>query len=238
MNPPFRGASSFLMRHPRSVGSRTLVLALALGAGLGLAGCIGRPATAPVPVRAPDAPEMSVYRTIAESVYVRTTGRSVGIVTSLLDTACTKKDCGPLAARWGLDPLWWADGDSASARAARADLLAHAAAPIRLADVVAGQSLLQAVAPDSAALLTAQPDTAHWEAFKDRHGGAAGFLWFSPIGFDASRRSAIVYVDWQCGPACGHTVAVALRADTAGDWRINDMLLISSRARKPRSGAP
>lgn len=233
MIPPFRGAPSCLARHPRSVGSRTFLLALALGVG----GCIGRPATAPVPARAPEAPEVSVYRTIAESVYVQTTGHSVGIVTSLLDTACATRVCRPLTARWGLDPLWWADGDSASARAARADLLAHAAVPVTLAGVAAGQSLLQSVAPDSAAAVMAQRDTADWKAFKDQHGGAAGFLWFSPIGFDAAHRSAIVYVDWQCGPFCGHTVAVALRAGAAGEWSIHDMLLISSRAPKPGPGA-
>ncbi|MGH7670299.1 MAG: hypothetical protein ACRENQ_12490 [Gemmatimonadaceae bacterium] len=176
------------------------------------------------------APEIAIYRTVAESVYVRTTGRSVGIVTSTLDSACSAPNCRPFLTRWGLDPLWWTAIDSADAIATRNDLLSRIAKPMTLDPVAAGQPLLQSVAPDSAALVTAQPDTAHWKAFKEHHGGASGFLWFSPIGFDASHHSALVFVDWQCGPACGHTVTVALRIDPAGAWRIDDMLLISSRA--------
>jgi len=211
---------------------------LAAGLALAAAGCSRHPSTAPGPVRAPDAPEVAIYRTIAESVYVRNTSRSVGIVTTSLDTNCVTAVCRPFMSRWGLDPLWWATGDSAAAIAARNDLLSRLAMPTTLAGVTNGQTLLQPVAPDSAALVTAQPDTAHWKAFKERHGGASGFLWFSPIGFDASRRSAIVYVDWQCGPACGHTVAVALRAGDGGIWRIDDMLLISSRAPQRRRRGP
>ena len=201
------------------------------------AGCSRAPAnTAPLPLRAPSAAEVSIYRTVAESVYVRNTGRSVGIVTAPIDTACVGPRCRAFPGRWGLDPLWWSNGDSTAARAARDDLLAHLSAPVNLTAVAEGQPLLQSVAPDSAALVAAQPDTAHWTAFKERHGGASGFLWFSPIGFDSTRRSAIVFVDWQCGPACGHTVAVALRAGGAGVWSIDDMLLISSRAPQMRNG--
>ena len=218
---------------PRRDRSRIPVILAASIVLAAAAGCVRRPATAPAP--APDAPEIAIYRTVAESVYVRNTGRSVGIVTSPLDTACAGPDCRPLTTRWGLDPLWWAEGDSATAISARDDLLSRVTRPLSLAGVPAGQSLLQPVSPDSAALVTAQPDTAHWTAFKEYHGGASGFLWFSPIGFDASRRSAIVFVDWQCGPACGHTVAIALRAGPADTWRIDDMLLISSRSPQART---
>jgi hypothetical protein len=196
---------------------------------LALGGCFLGGRHSLTPVAAPAPPEVAIYRTVAESVYVRTTGRSVGIVTTPLDTTCMARECRPILSRWGLDPLWWTAADSNDAISARNDLLSRVNRPVTLADVAAGQVLLQSVAPDSAALVTAQPDTAHWKAFKERHGGASGFLWFSPIGFDPTRHSAIVYVDWQCGPACGHTVAVALRANDAGTWRIDDMLLISSR---------
>jgi len=223
MTPPPSGAWA-PPRRDTSVAHPILAIALMLAA----AGCVRRPATAPTP--APDTPEVAIYRTVAESVYVRNTGRSVGIVTAPLDTNCRASNCRPFMTRWGLDPLWWASGDSADAVAARDNLLSRIAKPMTLASVAAGQLLLQSVAPDSAALVAAQPDTAHWKAFKERHGGASGFLWFSPIGFDTPHRSAIVFVDWQCGPACGHTVAVALRTDEAGTWRIDDMLLISSRA--------
>jgi hypothetical protein len=39
----------------------------------------------------------------------------------------------------------------------------------------------------------------------------------------------VVFVNWECGPACGHTVVTALRADSTSGWRIADMLLLSSR---------
>ena len=228
MTPPPGGAWAPPRRDPSRVPP-ILVAAFVLAA----AGCFRRPTTTPTPV--PDTPELAIYRTVAESVYVRNTGRSVGIVTAPLDTTCAAASCRPFMTRWGLDPLWWAAGDSVSAISARDDLLSRIARPLSLADVATGQVLLQSVAPDSAAMVTAQPDTAHWKAFKERHGGASGFLWFSPIGFDSSRRSAIVFVDWQCGPSCGHTVAVALRAARADTWRIDDMLLISSRAPQSHS---
>ncbi|HVA58329.1 MAG: hypothetical protein WBQ26_10270 [Gemmatimonadaceae bacterium] len=187
-------------------------------------------------MRAATPAETAIYRLVAESVYVRTTARSVGIVTASLDTACMSQPCHPLLSRWGLDPLWWADGDSASALATRADLMARTASPLTLAAVPDGQRLLQAVAPDSAAVVVAQPDTARWKAFKEHHGGASGFLWFSPVGFDARRQSAVVFVDWRCGPLCGHTVTIALHATADGAWRIADMLLVSSRSARPDTG--
>lgn len=220
---------------PRRPGRRSLVV---LGITLAFAGCVRRPSIAPAPGRAPDAAETAIYRLVAESVYVRTTSRSVGIVSALLDTACTGVPCRPFPMRWGLDPLWWANGDTTAAIAARDDLLAHIADPMTLAGVPVGQTLLQSVAPDSAAHVMARSDTARWTAFKENHGGAAGFLWFSPIGFDAQRRSAVVFVDWRCGPACGHDVAVALRAAPGGSWRIEDMLLVSSRGAPPGPAHP
>jgi hypothetical protein len=199
------------------------------------AGCVRTPSLAPAPLRAPSSAETAIYRLIAESVYVRTTSRSVGIVVSPVDTSCASSSCPSLASRWGLDPLWWADGDSASALAERADLLARPARPLTLSAVPDGQHLLQSVDADSAAMVVAQPDTAHWTAFEDHHGGASGFVWFSPIGFDAQHQSAVVFADWRCGPFCGHTVTIALRATPNGVWQIADMLLVSSRA--PRTGS-
>jgi hypothetical protein len=226
MTPPSGGAGPPPRR--RSCLPRRILIA----AGLSLVaatGCFRHPEMSPAPVPEPGAPEMAIYRTVAESVYVRTTGRSVGIVTTPLDTACLAEACRPFMTRWGLDPLWWTASDSADAVATRNDLLSRIATPMSLAGVALGQALLQSIAPDSAAMVTAQPDTAHWKAFKERHGGASGFLWFSPIGFNPAHRSALVYVDWQCGPDCGHTAAVALRSNDAGAWHIDDMLLISSR---------
>jgi hypothetical protein len=237
MIPPSAGRPSPSARPRPSAIYRTLVSAAALA--VVAAACARQPAApAPAPVHAAAGPELAIYRTVAESIYVHLTGRSVGIVTAPLDTACARADCRPLLTRWGLDPLWWATGDSSAARTARDDLLAHAMRPMTLGDVSEGQPLLQSVSPDSAAIVAAQPDTAHWTAFKERHGAPSGFLWFSPIGFDAARHSAIVFVDWRCGPVCGHTVAVALSAAEGGVWRIDDMLLLSSRAPRGAPGAP
>ncbi|HVZ77600.1 MAG TPA: hypothetical protein VG818_06440 [Gemmatimonadaceae bacterium] len=36
-------------------------------------------------------------------------------------------------------------------------------------------------------------------------------------------------MDWACGPTCGHTVTIALRARDDTTWAIRDMLLLSSR---------
>lgn len=198
-----------------------------------VAGCVRRASLAPSPARSADAAETAIYRLVAESVYVGNTGRAVGVVTTPLDTTCPTEPCHPLAARWGLDPLWWADGDSTSALAERHDLLARVATPVALGGVAAGQPLLQTVAPDSASFVAAHPDTANWTAFKAAHGGASGFVWFSPIGFDPARQRALVFVDWQCGPACGHTVTVSLAARPDRSWSIADMLLVSSREARP-----
>ena len=230
MTLPLAGRPGTAARRPQRLAAVLAVVAVAA--------CSHQPpTTAPGPVRTAAGPELSIYRTVAESIYVRTTKRSVGVVTAPLDTTCATAQCRPLLTRWGLDPLWWASGDSSAARTARQNLLAGTARAISLADVSQGQPLLQSVAPDSAALVAAQPDTAHWTSFKAAHGGAAGFVRFSPIGFDASRHSAIVFVDWQCGPFCGHTVAIALSDSATGVWRIDDMLLLSSRTPNGVTGA-
>lgn len=72
---------------------------------------------------------IAVYRAIAESIYVRSTGRVVAVAVASLDSTCTETRCAALAERWGMDALWWARGDSTEARDAWADLLARAASP-------------------------------------------------------------------------------------------------------------
>ena len=228
MTPPLADRPGSTARRARPAVSFRFVAVAILVAS---AACAHPPATtAPSPARSAGESELAIYRTVAESIYVPTTQRAVGIVTAPLDTACTTPVCKPLTTRWGLDPLWWAKADTSDALTARDNLLANASRPMSLDGVSEGQPLLQSIAPDSAAILAAQPDTAHWKAFKERHGAPSGFLWFSPIGFDISRQSAIVFVDWQCGPVCGHTVAIALSVTDAGAWRIDNMLLLSSRS--------
>ncbi len=76
-------------------------------------------------------------------------------------------------------------------------------------------------------MLTAQPDTAHWIAFNKRPAPQPEFS----VLTDRLRRQAtlrLVFVEWQCGPYCGHTITVALSALEPGGWRIDQMLLLSS----------
>jgi hypothetical protein len=80
-------------------------------------------------------------------------------------------------------------------------------------------------------------DERAWGEFQFYHRGAAGVLRFSPIGFSPSRREAVVFLEWECGPACGHDLVTALRADSGATWRVADMLLLSTRqhSRTPQS---
>ena len=98
------------------------------------------PVDASAPNNAPRA--IAVYRTVAESIYVSTTKRVVAVATTSLDSACTAVTCADLAARWGVETLWWARGDSSEARDARADLLARAAPPFDVRAVTTGQAML------------------------------------------------------------------------------------------------
>ena len=54
---------------------------------------------------------MAVYRTVADSIYVRTTERPIAVVTTTLDTTCTTFPCTDVIERWGLASLWWAGSD-------------------------------------------------------------------------------------------------------------------------------
>src|SRR4051794_33374355 len=85
------------------------IIALLAAALLGACGGT-HPSIAPAPRTIPaSAPELAIYRTVAESMYVRTTGKPVGIVVTSADTACVAGavECPSLATRWGLDPMWW-----------------------------------------------------------------------------------------------------------------------------------
>jgi hypothetical protein len=172
---------------------------------------------------------IAVYRTIAESIYVTTTKRVVAFASTSLDSACTAVACAALAARWGVETLWWARGDSSEARDARADLLARASSPFELGSVVRGRSmLLEADAGDVPSL---DADVSEWVRFRAQHADAAGAVRMSPVGFSRSGHTAVAIVDWRCGPTCGHTLGVALTATSDSTWSISEMLLVSSRGR-------
>jgi hypothetical protein len=198
--------------------------------GLLLAAVIGGCAYHPTPHPPPSStgPQaIAVYRTIAESIYVRSTGRVVAVATTSLDSTCSERSCADLAARWGVDPLWWAHGDSSEARAARSDLLARVATPLDVRAIPLGRPMLLETDPGDVPPLNA--DVEEWSRFRAAHANAAGAVRMSPVGFSQSGRTAVAFVDWRCGPTCGHMVSVALTATSDTSWTIADMLLLSSR---------
>jgi hypothetical protein len=192
---------------------------------LTVVGCTHQP---PQTIPSSTAPRaIAVYRTIAESIYVGSTKRVVAVAVTSLDSACSSASCADLAARWGLETLWWAQGDSAEARDARADLLARAAAPFDIRAVIRGRPLL--LEADAGDVPSADADVQEWARFRSTHADAAGAIRMSPVGFSRSGRSAVAFIDWRCGPTCGHTLGVALTATSDTSWTIADMLLVSSK---------
>jgi hypothetical protein len=168
-----------------------------------------------------------VYRAIAESIYVATTKRVVAVASTSLDSACTAIACADLAARWGVETLWWARGDSTEARDARTDLLARAAPPFDVRAVTLGQAML--FEADAGDVPSEGASVDEWIRFRAEHADAAGAVRMSPVGFSRSGRTAVTFVDWRCGPACGHTRGVALTATRDSSWAIAEMLLVTSR---------
>ena len=198
-------------------------------AAAALAACAGRAPRA----NAPDAASSSspraiaVYRAIAESIYVRSTGRVVAVSTMALDSACAEQYCASLPARWGVELLWWARGDSSEARDARSDLLARVAVPVDIRAVPLGRPMLLETDPGD--VPPPYADVTEWTRFRAVHANAAGAVRMSPVGFSRSGRTAVAFVDWRCGPTCGHSATIALTATSDTTWAIADVLLLSSR---------
>jgi len=178
-----------------------------------------------------------VLRTVADSVYVRSTGGgTIAIVNVPLDTACAGVPrvgdswCPQVAALWRVDPLSWTNAasaaDSADVRAAWAHLLAQRGARMSAASAAFGHPALLAV--DSSAVPSPFADYDQWIPFRETHRGAAGALRFSPVGFAPSQRLAIVLVEWRCGPTCGHLAATSLVL-AEGGWRVSELLLVATR---------
>jgi hypothetical protein len=186
--------------------------------------------TAPQPAPSSTAPRaIAVYRTIAESIYVLTTKRVIAVSATSLDSTCADVQCAPLAARWGVETLWWAHGDSTEARDARDDLLSRAAPPFDVRAVTLGQTML--LETDAGDVPSANADVTEWVRFRSAHADAGGAVRMSPVGFSRSGHTAVAFVDWRCGPTCGHTVGVALTATSDTTWTIAQMLLVNSRGR-------
>ena len=202
-----------------------------------MAACRQAPSVAPRPMhRTASADELAIYRTVAESTYVRSTGRPVAVLSTSLDSSCTGAACAPLARRWGLESPWWAAAaDSQRALAANAALLRRSADTVDLRAIAEGHEEIIPIAQKEIPAPASEPRD--WGDFQFYHKGAAGVIRFSPVGFSPSGKEAVVFLDWECGPACGHTIVTALRADSSSTWHIADMLLLSSRQEmgKPRT---
>lgn len=200
-----------------------------------MSACRHAPSLAPRPMRrVASAAELAIYRTLAESTYVRSTGRPVAVLSTSLDPSCTGAECAPLARRWGLESPWWAAAaDSQRALAANAALLRRSADTVDLRAIAEGHEEIIPIAQKEIPAPASEPRD--WGDFQYYHRGAAGVIRFSPVGFSPSGREAVVFLDWECGPACGHTVVTALRADSSSTWHIADMLLLSSRQGMGRS---
>jgi hypothetical protein len=205
---------------------RRLLVALVLIAGF--VACRRVPVLQPTPQRRLASPaELAIYRVLTESTYVRSTGRPIAVVETSLDSACVGAECEPLERRWGVETPWWAGvADSTRAAAANAALIRRAADTVDLHKIAEGHE--QIIAIPTRQIPVSWSTEGMWGEFQYYNRGAAGVLRFSPIGFSPSGKEAVVYARWDCGPACGHTIVTALRADSSS-WRIADMLLLSSR---------
>ena len=205
---------------------RRLLVALVLITGF--VACRRAPVLQPSPQRRMASPaELAIYRVLTESTYVRSTGRPIAVVETSLDSACAGADCEPLERRWGVETPWWAGvADSARAAAANAAMIKRAADTVDLHRIAEGHE--QIIAIPTRQIPVSWSTEGMWGEFQYYNRGAAGVLRFSPIGFSPSGKEAVVYARWDCGPACGHTIVTALRADSTS-WRIADMLLLSSR---------
>ena len=74
-------------------------------------------------------------------------------------------------------------------------------------------------------------DVSEWMRFRAAHADASGAVRMSPGGFSRSGRTAVAYVDWRCGPTCGHTLGVALTATSDSTWSVAEMILLSARGK-------
>lgn len=197
-------------------------------AALSLAACARAPRPVPLDPARVAAWRAEIAQLVVDSLYRRGTPVAVAVVAAPADTACVTPpsagSCGSLAQRWGVDSLWWSGADAAESDAARRDLLARAGQddPLRLP----ASDLLVPVGADAVPPRAAS--SANWQAFRAATGGTAGALRFSPVGFGPGARRAVLYVDWRCGPTCGHELSLALvRPDSSG-WRLKDVLLLQS----------
>jgi len=65
-----------------------------------------------------------------------------------------------------------------------------------------------------------------WQQFNARFPDANGWVRLSHVGFSDDYRQALVYLEHQCGAACGTGHLFRLEATTQGDWIVADGLIV------------
>lgn len=201
--------------------------------------CAGARRTAPLDPLRVEAWRTEIATLVMDSLYRRGTPVRMAMVAAPIDTACGAAPagvpCPSLERRWGLEDLWFAGRDTASARAARADLLARAGRT-RPLQIDASDTVVL-VEPVDVPEVGAPREM--WIAFASANRGAVGALRFSPVGFAPSARQGIVVVEWRCGPTCGHYLGVSVMRPTAtAPWALGEIMLMGSAQGGSGPGAP
>jgi hypothetical protein len=65
-----------------------------------------------------------------------------------------------------------------------------------------------------------------WQNFFAYYENTSGLLRLSRVGFDIARKHALVYVEYQCGAACGSGRLVHLIRKTDDVWSVNNATLM------------
>ena len=73
----------------------------------------------------------------------------------------------------------------------------------------------------------------NWEQFYQHHPKTPGLVRVSRVGFDPAHAHAVVYVEFECGAACGSGRLVHLSHDGSGRWQVLSGELLWVAADKP-----
>ncbi len=73
---------------------------------------------------------------------------------------------------------------------------------------------------ERAAIFAANDAAGSWERFFTRYPGAPGFLRLSRPALDDAHQSALVYVEFHCGPECGSGRLVTVTRAPDGEWQV------------------
>ena len=65
-----------------------------------------------------------------------------------------------------------------------------------------------------------------WQNFFSYYKNTSGLLRLSRVGFDSDRKHALVYVEYQCGAACGSGRLVHLTRTNEDDWFVRNATLM------------